>query len=91
MRLYLFLRFLKKKDTNYVIIISPIQSLVSTPGVWCRVPCDASHTRSTFRVADSLPSCMDNLCCYADNGSWCVLYLVKNYQYYSQKAVGLFK
>lgn len=54
MRLYLFLRFLRKKDTSYVIIIFPIQSLSSTPGVWFRVLYDALHTRSTFRDEDRL-------------------------------------
>ena len=73
MRLYLFLRFLRKKDTSYVIIISPIQSLSSTPGVFCRVPCDASHTRNTFRAADSL-SDKGNLYDYVDR-AWVIPFL----------------
>ena len=66
MRLYLFLRFLRKKDTSYVIIISPIQSLSSKLVVSFRVPYDALHTRSTFRVAGILPSYMGNLYDYVD-------------------------
>ena len=62
MRLYLFLRFLRKKDTSYVIIISPIQSLSSTLEVWCRVPYDVQHTHNTFRDEDSLLSCKGNRC-----------------------------
>ena len=70
MRLYLFLRFLRKKDTSYVIIISPIQSLVSTPGVWFHVLCDALRTRNTFRAEDILPSCRDNQYYYVDRAWW---------------------
>ena len=68
--MYLFLQFLRKKDTSYVMIISPIQSLSSTPGVWCRALDDASHTHNTFRVADILPSCKGILCDYMDRAWW---------------------
>ena len=74
MRLYLFLRFLRKKDTSYVIIISPIQSPSSTPGVWCRVLYDAQRTRNTFHAEDILPSCKGNQYYYADNGSWWLVF-----------------
>ncbi len=76
MRLYLFLRFLRKKDTSYVIIISPIQSLSSTPEVWCRVLYDASHTHNNFRDEDSL-SDKGMICHYVDNGSYYLVFLSK--------------
>ena len=63
MRLYLFLRFLRKKDTCYVIIISPIQPLVSTPGVWFHVLYDVlrRHNRDRYEAIEGIKLCLITL------------------------------
>ena len=55
---------------TYMYAISPNLFHASRRGVWCRVPCDALRTRSTFRVLDILPSYKGNLWSYEDRAWW---------------------
>ena len=63
----------ESRTLNTQIISFATQSLSSRQGVFCHVLYDVKRTRSTFRDADSLLSCKDNLWSYVDNGSWVIV------------------
>ena len=49
--------------------------LSNKPVTYSRVLCDVQRTRSTFRAADSLLSCRDNLWSYVDR-AWRVIWFL---------------
>ena len=61
---------------------SPTLSPSNMPVISSRVLCDVQRTRNTFRDADSLLLCKDNLCHYVDRAYLCIIQYLLSHFYY---------